>query len=99
MPFALTSVSPVQPSLDAPAPPARGKPGAAREFEAFVMQSFIQEMLPKDANNVFGKGIAGDIWRSMLAEKLAYEVAARGDLGIAKIVAQDTPGATTSKES
>lgn len=98
MPFSLTSVSPVRPALDAPAPPARGKPGAPQEFEAFVMQSFIQEMLPKDAENVFGKGIAADIWRSMLAEKLAYEVAARGDLGIAQAVAQDAKGTQAAKE-
>jgi peptidoglycan hydrolase FlgJ len=95
--FALTSVSPVQPSRDAPAPSAHGKPGAPEEFEAFVMQSFIQEMLPKGADNVFGKGIAGDIWRSMLAEKLAYEVAARGDLGIAQAVAQDAKQPATVK--
>jgi Rod binding domain-containing protein len=55
----------------------------AQEFEAFVIQSFIQEMLPKDASGVFGRGIAGDIWRSMLSEKLAFEVAERGSLGIA----------------
>jgi Rod binding domain-containing protein len=40
-------------------------------------------MLPKDAEGVYGTGIAGDIWRSMLSEKLAFEVAERGGLGIA----------------
>jgi Rod binding domain-containing protein len=54
-----------------------------KEFEAFVLQTFIQEMLPKDAEGVYGTGIAGDIWRSMLSEKLAFEVAERGGLGIA----------------
>jgi peptidoglycan hydrolase FlgJ len=54
-----------------------------KEFEAFVLQSFIQEMLPKKAEDVYGKGVSGDIWRSMLAEKLAAEVTERGGLGIA----------------
>lgn len=54
-----------------------------KEFEAFVLQSFIQEMLPKNAEGVYGPGIAGDIWRSMMAEKLAFEVAERGGIGIA----------------
>jgi Rod binding domain-containing protein len=55
----------------------------SKEFEAFVLQSFIQEMLPKTADNVYGGGIAGDIWRSMLSEQLAFEVAERGGIGIA----------------
>ena len=47
-------------------------------------QSFIQSMLPKNAKNVFGKGLAGDIWKSMLAEKLANEVGRSGQVGLAK---------------
>jgi hypothetical protein len=53
------------------------------ELEAFVLQTFIQSMLPKNASNVFGKGSAGEIWKSMLAEKLGHEVARSGQLGIA----------------
>jgi hypothetical protein len=59
---------------------------AAQEFEAFVLQAFIQEMLPKNAENVFGRGTAGDIWRSLLSEKFAAELAHRGTLGIAETV-------------
>ena len=67
---------------------ARGqaKADAPEQFEAFVLQSFIQEMLPKDAENVFGKGLAGDIWRSMLSEQFAAQLAERGALGIAEQV-------------
>ncbi len=54
-----------------------------KEFEAFVLQTFIQDMLPKNAEGVYGTGIAGDIWRSMLSEQLANEVADRGGIGIA----------------
>ena len=31
----------------------------------------MQAMLPKDAETVYGKGVAGDMWKSMMAEKLA----------------------------
>jgi flagellar protein FlgJ len=58
------------------------------KLEAFVLQTFIQNMLPKDASSVYGKGTAGDVWKSMLAEKMGGEVAKSGQLGIAKRLAQ-----------
>lgn len=63
------------------------KADAAEKFEAFVMQSFIEEMLPKSADGVFGSGLAGDYWRSMLAEQVAGQVAKHGGIGIARMVA------------
>lgn len=66
---------------------AQKKPDAFAQLEAFVLQTFITEMLPKNAENVFGKGTAGDVWRSMLAEKLANEIASSGQVGIAKRLA------------
>lgn len=54
-----------------------------RQFEAFVLQTFIESMLPKDANHVFGEGIAGSFWSSMLAEQIAKQMAEAGGLGIA----------------
>jgi hypothetical protein len=79
------------------AAPKLGKTDAPEQFEAFVLQSFIQEMLPKNAEGVFGGGIAGDIWKSMLAEKLGFEVAQRGDLGIATMVRGDGADATRAQ--
>lgn len=61
------------------------KAGAAyQQFEAFVLQSFIESMLPKDAENVFGKGTAGGVWKSMMAEQMAAQIAKAGGVGIAK---------------
>jgi hypothetical protein len=54
------------------------------QLEAFLMQTFIQSMLPKKAEHVFGKGTAGEIWKSMLAEKLGNEIAKSGQIGIAE---------------
>ena len=54
------------------------------EFEASVLNSFVGEMLPKDAPGVYGEGTAGDIWRSMLGDQIAHQIAKSGELGIAK---------------
>ncbi len=56
------------------------------KFEAFVMQSFIQEMMPETPESVFGSGISGDFWKSMMAEKIAEQVAERGNIGIADMI-------------
>jgi peptidoglycan hydrolase FlgJ len=60
-------------------------------FESFVLRSFIEEMLPKENTAVFGSGTAGNIWRSMLAERIADEMAAGGGIGIAKTISRDAP--------
>jgi hypothetical protein len=57
---------------------------AAQQFEAFVLQSFVEELLPKDADSVFGGGLAGGYWKSLLSEKLAGVIAEQGDIGIAQ---------------
>lgn len=54
-----------------------------RKFEAFVLQTFIEAMLPKKSEAAFGEGTAGQIWKSFLAEALAREMSASGGVGIA----------------
>ena len=58
-------------------------PASFKRFEAVVLQTFIQNMLPKDGAAVYGKGMAGDMWKSLLAEKVAQVMADRGGIGIA----------------
>jgi peptidoglycan hydrolase FlgJ len=65
----------------------KGKLGTFGKLEAFVLQTFVQAMLPKDGQNFFGKGTAGAVWKSMLAEKLANELAKSGQIGLAKRLA------------
>jgi Rod binding protein len=61
---------------------------AYQQFEAFVLQSFIESMLPKDSEATFGKGTAGGVWRSMMAEQIGAQIAKAGGIGIAaKILA------------
>jgi peptidoglycan hydrolase FlgJ len=69
----------------APAPvaaPSRAQK-AETKLESVVLSEFIGEMLPKDTPSAFGQGYAGDMWRSMLAEQIANQIAASGRLGIA----------------
>lgn len=61
-----------------------------RKFEAFVLQNFIETMLPDNAEAVFGTGTAGRIWKSMLAEKMGEQVAAAGGIGIADMLRAST---------
>lgn len=91
-----------QPSADAvltrfrtaaklPAPRTKGSP--AQQFEAFVLQTFVESMLPQEASAVFGKGNAGSIWKSMLAEQLGAQLAKAGGIGIARMIDAAHPGA------
>jgi peptidoglycan hydrolase FlgJ len=57
---------------------------AGQEFEAFILQSFVESMLPKNAENTYGKGTAGSIWKSMMAEQIGGQVARAGGIGIAQ---------------
>jgi hypothetical protein len=61
---------------------------AMEKLEAFFLQSALQEMLPKDAENVYGAGLAGDVWKSMLAEQMAAELAKTTKFGIAERLGQ-----------
>ena len=73
-------------TADAKAADAADKPATPtsfKRFEAMVLQTFIQNMLPKDGTAVYGKGMAGDMWKSLLAEKVAEVMADRGGIGIA----------------
>ena len=66
-----------------PAAGPTATPQTFRRFEAMVLQTFIQNMLPKDGAAVYGKGMAGEMWKSLLAEKVATVMAERGGIGIA----------------
>ena len=53
-----------------------------QQFEAQVIQTFIEQMMPEATANNFGSGTAGGVWRSMLSEQIANQIAKAGGLGI-----------------
>lgn len=75
----------------APAPAASVKPSVSAEvkFEGMVLKTFIESMLPEEAESTYGSGLAGDMWKSMLAEKVADVMAERGGIGIANRILGD----------
>lgn len=56
----------------------------AQDFEASLLGSLVNEMMPKEASAVYGQGVAGDVWKSMLAEQVAHQLAKSGALGLAR---------------
>ncbi len=54
------------------------------DFEAVLLNGFVNEMLPKDGSATFGQGLAGDMWKSMLADQVSRQIAKSGTLGIAR---------------
>ncbi len=88
---AIGNAVPVQNSPDANlrVSPARQGKSPLVQFEAFVLQDFVSSMLPTDSENVYGKGLSGEMWQSLFAEKIAAQMAERGGIGIADRLLKD----------
>lgn len=77
-------------------------PETYRKFEAMVLQNFVKSMLPKESEEVYGKGTAGDMWKSMMAEQIGDVMAKGNGVGIAarmvtdRIALPGDPTATTA---
>jgi len=85
---AVSDFSPVAAEVRA-APRAAVQNDPFVKFEAMVLGSFIQSMLPQEAGEAYGGGFAGDMWKSMLAQHMGDAVAARGGIGIANRLLAD----------
>jgi Rod binding domain-containing protein len=59
----------------------------------------VESMMPEDSQAMFGSGTAGSVWKSMLAEKVAAEIARSGVIGIAKQVAAAEAAVQAAKPS
>lgn len=81
------SEAPVRPMLTRAAETPQNDP--FQRFEAMVLQTFLQSMLPDNTDSVYGKGMAGEMWKSLMAEELAKSMAARGGIGIADRMLRD----------
>ena len=95
-PSETASARPQTPPATSSGAAAKGRggkpPDAFAQLEAFVLQTFVQTMLPKDSKTFFGKGTAGEVWKSMLAEKLGAQMASSNQLGLAKRLAAGRTG-------
>jgi hypothetical protein len=64
-----------------------------KKFEGLVLQQFVEAMMPEKSETVYGKGNAGGIWKSMLAEQIGTQIAKAGGVGIAKMLNAAHPAA------
>ena len=85
LPSARPNVAGASRLLSAAAPPAvASRADKARvQFEATLLNSFVSEMMPNEDSSVYGGGYAGDMWRSLLSEKVADQIAKSGALHLA----------------
>lgn len=70
-------------------------PESYRKFESMVLSNFLKSMMP-DSEEIYGKGATGEIWKGMMAEKLADEISKNGGIGIADSLADH--GATRVRQ-
>ena len=61
---------------------ARNTAETYRQFEAMALSNLIEASMPSDSS-FFGKGVAGDTWKSMLVQQMADQMAKHGGIGIA----------------
>jgi peptidoglycan hydrolase FlgJ len=64
------------------------KAKAYQKFEASVLRNFVEDMLPKSTESIYGAGTAGNVWRSMQADFMSQELAKSGGIGIASTLAR-----------
>jgi peptidoglycan hydrolase FlgJ len=68
------------------APNAMGASKENQQFEAMILRSFVEEIMPKATPSLYGEGTAGEVWRSMQADYMSQEIAKSGGVGIAKLL-------------
>jgi hypothetical protein len=84
------------------ATPASGTDKASEvhvQFEALLLQNMVEAMMPEDSEALMGTGLAGKMWKSMLAEKIAAEIARTGTVGIAKQIASGPTASSAAPPS
>ncbi|QUS57453.1 rod-binding protein [Pseudovibrio brasiliensis] len=68
------------------------------KLESAILQTFVKSMLPKEMETVYGGGTAGTMWKGLMAEQLANQLAKSGSVGLAEILLPDTIRPTLPKE-
>lgn len=84
----LTASAAVTPSASETGNPAVD---AFRKFEALILQTFIEALLPKEDSGLYGHGTAGGLWRSMMAEQVGTRITQAGGIGLRKVFEKQLP--------
>jgi len=90
---AAASVGPTASAAVTPSASETGNPAvdAFRKFEALILQTFIEALLPKEDSGLYGQGTAGGLWRSMMAEQVGTRITQAGGIGLRKVFEKHLP--------
>jgi hypothetical protein len=73
------------------------------EFESMILGTFISQILPKQGAGLFDHGTGSDMWRSVMGDQIARQIAKSSRIGIADRLFSThplaSPGTTTSSAS
>jgi len=61
-------------------------------LEGVVLENMLDGMLGGSGSQVFGEGLAGEYWKSMMARAIASQVARRGGMGLAEALVRRAGG-------
>ncbi len=61
-------------------------------LEGVVLENMLDGMLGGSGSKVFGEGLAGEYWKSMMARAIASQVARRGGMGLAEALVRRAGG-------
>ncbi len=61
-------------------------------LEGVVLENMLDGMLGGSGSSVFGEGLAGEYWKSMMARAIATQVARRGGMGLAEALVRRAGG-------
>lgn len=72
-----------------PTPIGKDESAAAfKKFEAFLLQTWLEVLLPGTDGGAYGHDNAGGVWRSLMAEQLGDQLAKNDSMGIGRLLAQ-----------
>ncbi len=58
---------------------------AFKKFEAFILQTWLEILLPNAGSGAYGNDQAGSLWRSFMAEQLGDQLSKNDSLGLSRL--------------
>lgn len=58
---------------------------AFKKFEAFILQTWLEILLPNAGSGAYGNDQAGSLWRSLMAEQLGDQLSKNDSLGLSRL--------------
>ncbi len=77
---------------EAPRTTGRGVREGFAALEGVVLENMLDGMLGGSGSSVFGEGLAGEYWKSMMARAIASQIARRGGMGLAEALVRRAGG-------